>query len=379
MRCAPALPDLAMGSTDPSVVAPNAVSALDRGVSLSDEDPSRMQLGSRYGLRFVPAGAMLVALAGVPALVSAQGIDSRCPGVSITERTTQDACQKAVDIFAFMTPQLGIGLVGGNATLGAGSALGGIGHFSIGLRGNATRGRVPQVANVNAAITGAESSDFGVDDQVVGLPAVDGAIGLFGGIPLGLTRALALDGLVSASYVPSFTNSNMAVSLPDGSLKLGYGARLGVVTESFAIPAVSLTYLRRDLPTTSISAASGDDDISVSGIGVKTSAWRAVAGKSLGFFGIALGAGQDRYDSRATASVRVNDSGSLVDGGPYTLSQKVTRANMFADFSLNFPFVKLAAEVGRVSGGTIDTYNTFSGKRADDALTYASIGIRIAN
>jgi len=77
--------------------------------------------------------------------------------------------------------------------------------------------------------------------------------------------------------------------------------------------------------------------------------------------------------------VRVNDTGSIVDGGPYTLSQKVTRANMFADFSLNFPFVKLAAEVGRVSGGKIDTYNTFSGKRPDDALTYASIGIRIAN
>jgi len=278
-----------------------------------------------------------------------------------------------------MTPQLGIGLVGGNATLGATSALGGIGHFSIGVRGNATRGRVPQVSNVSYAVTGAQQSDFGVEDQVVGLPAIDGAFGLFGGIPVGLSHALALDGLVSAAYVPAFNNDNMAVSLPDGSLKLGYGARLGVLTESFAIPAVSLTYLRRDLPTTSISAASGDDDITVSGISVKTTAWRAVAGKSLGFFGVALGAGQDMYDNRATASVRVNNAGGLVDGGPYNLSQKVTRANMFADFSLNFPFVKLAAEVGRVSGGKIDTYNTFSGKRADDALTYASIGIRIAN
>ena len=339
-----------------------------------------MQFGSRYGLPFLSTGALLgLSLAGAPAVALSQGIDSRCPGASLSEQTTQDACQKAVDIFAFMTPQLGIGLVGGNATLGATSALGGIGHFSIGVRGNATRGRVPQVSNVSYAVTGAEQSDFGVEDQVVGLPAVDGAIGLFGGIPLGLSHAFALDGLVSAAYVPAFNNDNMAVSLPNGSLKLGYGARLGVLTESFAIPAVSLTYLRRDLPTTSISAASGDDDITVSGISVKTTAWRAVAGKSLGFFGVALGAGQDIYDNRATASVRVNDAGGLVDGGPYELSQKMTRANMFADFSLNFPFVKLAAEVGRVSGGKIDTYNTFSGKRADDALTYASIGIRIAN
>jgi hypothetical protein len=77
--------------------------------------------------------------------------------------------------------------------------------------------------------------------------------------------------------------------------------------------------------------------------------------------------------------VQVNEAGFSVDGGPYDMAQKVTRTNMFADFSLNFPFVKLAAEIGRVSGGTIDTYNSFSGKRADDPLTYASVGLRIGN
>ena len=100
-----------------------------------------MHFGLRFGLPFMSTGALLVlSLGGAPAVASAQGIDSRCPGGSLSEQTTQDACQKAVDIFAFMTPQLGIGLVGGNATLGATSALGGIGHFSIGVRGNATRG-----------------------------------------------------------------------------------------------------------------------------------------------------------------------------------------------------------------------------------------------
>jgi hypothetical protein len=328
----------------------------------------------------VSRGALAaLSLVGVPAIVAAQGIDPRCPAAGLQNRAAQDACQKAIDIFAFMTPQLGIGLVGGNATLGTGGALGGIGHFSIGIRGNAIRGRVPQVSDVNAAITGAVRSDYGVDDQPLGLPAVDGAFGVFGGVPLGVTHAFALDALVSATYVPEFNRSNVSVSLPDGSLKIGYGARLGVLRESFATPSVSLTYLKRDLPSTSIVATSGDDDISVSGIGVKTTAWRAVAGKSVAFFGLAVGAGKDTYDSRATANVHVNQAAVSVDGGPYGLSQKITRSNMFADFSLNFPFVKLAAEIGRVSGGKIDTYNTFSGKRADDALTYASVGLRIAN
>ena len=334
----------------------------------------------KLGIRLVPSGALVaLSLVGAPVVLSAQQIDSRCPGIALQDRAAQDACQKAVDIFAFMTPQLGIGLVGGNATLGTGGALGGIGRFSIGVRGTGIRGRVPQVANVNASITGAVRSDYGVNNQVVGLPAVEGAFGLFGGVPLGVTHAFALDALVSATYVPEFTSNNVSVSLPDGSLKLGYGGRLGVLAESFATPSVSLTYIKRDLPATSIVATSGDDDISVTGIGVKTTAWRAVAGKSVGFFGLAVGAGKDQYDSRATGSVRVNQSGVGVNGGPYNLSQKVTRSNMFADFSLNFPFVKLAAEIGRVSGGKIDTYNTFSGKRADDALTYASVGLRIGN
>src|SRR5215207_7123471 len=124
-------------------------------------------------LRTVVALSGLAVALSVPAALQAQGIDPSCPGLTLPDRAAQDACQKAVDIFAFMTPQLGIGLVGGNATLGTGGALGGIGHFSIGVRGNGIRGRVPQVDDVNAAITGAVRSDYGVNAQVVGLPAVE--------------------------------------------------------------------------------------------------------------------------------------------------------------------------------------------------------------
>lgn len=319
----------------------------------------------------------LIAVSTRSSALGAQSADPRCTTTSLADIITQDACQKAADIFAFMTPQLGIGLVGGNATLGAAGTLGGPGRFSIGVRGNAIRGRVPQVGNVNAAVTGAQRSDYGVDDRIVGLPAVDGALGLFGGFPLGVTRTLSLDALASATYVPELSQSNVSISLPDGSLKVGYGARLGLIDESLVTPAVSVTYLRRDLPMTSLSASSGDDEISVTDISVKTSAWRGVVGKSFGFFGIALGAGQDQYDSRAVGSVQVSEGAITTDGGPYPLAQKVTRTNMFADFSFSFPFIKFAAEIGRVSGGTIETYNTFSGKRADDGLTYASIGLRI--
>ena len=336
-------------------------------------------------LQAISTGAVAaLAFAGLSALapstVVAQGIDARCPGTTIPDRAAQDACQKAMDIFAFISPQLGAGLVGGNATLGTGGALGGIGRFSIGVRGNAIQGRMPQVGGNNASVTGAVSSDYEVDDQIAGLPAVEGALGLYGGIPLGVTHAFALDALVSAIYVPGVSGSSgMAISIPDGSLKLGYGARLGILQETAVIPGVSVSYLRRDLPTTSLVASSGDDRIAVDDFAVKTTAWRAVAGKSFGFLGLAFGGGKDDYDSRARSNVEVTEAGFTFEGGPYNLSQKVSRTNIFGDVSLNFPLVKFAVEIGRVSGGKIDTYNTFSGNRADDALTYASVGLRIGN
>ena len=64
-----------------------------------------------------------------------------------------DACVQAVDVFQFMAPQLGLALTGGNATLGQGGALGGIGHFAIGVRANAFHGDVPHVNKFSAPRT----------------------------------------------------------------------------------------------------------------------------------------------------------------------------------------------------------------------------------
>src|SRR5687768_18526669 len=90
--------------------------------------------------------------------LQAQGsIDTnRCPpgtanSFGVPDQTTaaQDACQKAIDLFQYMAPQLGVAITGGNATLGQGGTLGGLGHFSIGLRINAVQGRLPQVNNAS--------------------------------------------------------------------------------------------------------------------------------------------------------------------------------------------------------------------------------------
>src|SRR5215468_9205990 len=73
----------------------------------------------------------------------------------IRQRATQDGCQQAIDLFKYMVPQLGVAMTGGNATLGQSSTLGGLGHFSLGIRANVIQGTVPRVDSVTVSVTGA--------------------------------------------------------------------------------------------------------------------------------------------------------------------------------------------------------------------------------
>jgi hypothetical protein len=318
----------------------------------------------------------------------AQGIDTgRCPpgtvngfGVPDQARASQDACQKAIDLFQYMAPQLGGAITGGNATLGQGGNLGGLGHFSAGFRVNVLQGSIPQVQNVTPSVNGATSSAYDTKTQILPMPTAELAIGVFKGLPLAITNVGGVDVLVSASYLPEFNNSNVSVKVPNGSLKFGYGARVGILQESLLVPGVSVSYLHRELPTASIAANSNNDSLYVNNLSLKSNAWRVVASKSLILFGLAAGFGQDKYDAStdisAHVAARTVPPTSAANAGPVNLSQKLTRTNVFADLSMNLLLFKLTGEIGQVSGGTINTYNTFNGKQAADSRIYGSVGAR---
>ena len=314
---------------------------------------------------------------------------SDCPPGSSTAsipnstRVAQDACQQAADVYQFMAPQLGLALAGGNATLGTGSTLGGFGHFSIGVRANAFQGSLPDVGKYTQSTNGAvKNPSLATKDQWIGLPTADAAIGIFGGVPLGVTNVGGIDALVSASYVPTIDQTDIKIT-PSSNVQVGYGVRVGLLSESIVVPGVSFTYLKRDLPTTSILATSGNDSLKINNLMVNTSAWRVVASKSLLLFSFAVGAGKDSYDQSADIGATVNGtfSGIPVSGSTSIPSsataQKLERTNMFADVALNLPLFKIVGEVGQSSGGTVQTFNGFSGGRADKDQQYFSVGIRI--
>lgn len=331
--------------------------------------------------------AVASALLAAPLAAQQANPDAQCPagtvnsfGVPDQQRATRDACQKSIDLFRYLAPQLGTALAGGAPTLGQGGSLGGIGHFSVGVRVNAVMGDLPQVQNVPLSVQGAQKSTYPMKTQIIPLPTADLAVGLFGGLPLGITSVGGLDLLVSASYLPEFEADNIKVEVDGSSLKFGFGARLGLLQESLLVPGVSVSYLRRDLPKVHITARSGGDSLQVRDVDVQTTSWRIMASKSFFMFGVAAGGGKDRYESGTIVSARVASRSvpptPAFSAGPINIKQELTRTTMFLDLSMNLPFFKIVGEIGQASGGDVETYNQFEGSKADDSRTYGSIGIR---
>lgn len=339
----------------------------------------------------VLAGAMTLLGSGLHAQAAVCGPANGNPNTpsGAAANAAHDVCVQASDVFEFMAPQLGLALTGGNATLGQGGTMGGLGHISIGIRGNVFSGDLPQVNNFPVPRTSQAqppaNPPLPSKNQIVGLPTADAAIGIFKGIPLPLTNILGLDLLVSASYVPTIGDSTSTVAIkPQTNIKWGYGGRIGLLQESLLVPGVAVTYIRRDLPTTDITGKATDATIDIQNATVKTSAWRVVASKSLILFGIAAGIGQDKYDQKAQLQGSASGTALGVTQtqafGPYDFSQSMTRTNMFVDLSLNMPIFKLVVEGGEVTGGASDatTYNTFSSGSAGDSRAYGSVGLRFA-
>lgn len=326
-----------------------------------------------------------IALVGSIAVAAGAQQPNTCPpgsvnnfGIPDRDRATQDACQMAVDVFQYIAPQLGIALAGGNATLGQGGALGGLGHFAVELRGNAIAGDLPQIQNFPQPSTnGRKSYVLPSKKQFVGLPTLDGAVGVFKGLPLGLTNVGGVDVLVSASYVPTVSGGSVQVK-PGQNVQLGFGLRVGIIQESLLLPGVGVSYLRRDLPTTTVTGSSSGATINVQNAAVKTSAWRVTASKNLLLLSLAAGVGRDSYDESALAqgTVQTTPIGSQ-SSQQIKFSQTLKRTNYFLDASLNMVLAKIVAEIGQASGGSVNTYSSFSGGAADKSRLYGSLGVRI--
>jgi hypothetical protein len=323
------------------------------------------------------ASVAVLLLSAAP--LAAQGApDNRC-----VSGVAQDACQKAVDVYSYLAPQLGAVIAGGNATLGVGGTLGGLGKIYISGRANLVSADIPRVDQVTPSVNGRRSDEYPTQSEFAGIPQADVAIGVFRGFPLGVTNVGGIDLLGSVSYLPSIDVSGVHLGTPNGSWKFGGGVRVGIVQESILLPGISVTYLRRGLPTVDLLSDDGaGDTLHISNVNISTDSYRLVASKSLLMLGLAAGVGQDRVKSDALATVNV---ASRVLGEEVTppatasvsMDQSLRRTTYFLDATLNFPVIKIIGEIGRTGAVNVPTYNTFAGAAPGAAQTFGAIGVRL--
>ena len=302
-----------------------------------------------------------LALAG-PSALRAQATE--CAGYA---GDANRVCTAAVDATRAFHPVLGLLTSGGNPVLGTGSPLGGPGHFSGTARVNAVEVVLPGLSYDGSSATVPRGQKV-----FAPAPLLEGAVGLFGGLPSGL---LAIDGLASAQLLPTTVFDNLRVD-PDArrigtvALGLGVGARVGILRTAGPLPGISLSLMRRDLPTITYGDIASGDEFQYA-VNLHAINLRLVASKQLALVDLAAGLGWDRYTGVALVQVRVGAAPDV------PIDLRTSRASAFTNAGLGLGLARLVVEAGYQAGKDQKLTTDFEGIDTKQGKFFAGVGLRM--
>ena len=319
---------------------------------------------------FVVAATGLLLLA---APVAAQ--NPECAPYQGAPYTTQDynICNAAIDGTQIFHPVAGLLVSGGNPVLGSVRTLGGLGHFSLTARVNATELRTPDLNYDGSTTTVAQDTKI-----FAPAPLVEAALGVFKGV----NGFLSVDLLGSAQLLPTKAVSNLTVDknarkIGSIALGLGYGARVGVFPGKAIIPSVTVSVMRRDIPRITYgNVTTGGDNYSYS-LDLHATNLRAVAGYHLAVLNVGAGIGWDKYTGTADIGF-VPNGGVLPAQAINGIKLDNTRTMAFLTAALDLPIFKIGAEAGYQFGKDQALATSFAGNNPKDKRLFAGAGIRLA-
>jgi hypothetical protein len=284
---------------------------------------------------------------------------------------SERVCAAAVDGTRALHPVVGVLVSGGNPTIGSAATLGGIGHFSLTARANAVQVVLPDL-NYNGS-----SSTVPAGDKVFApAPQLEGSIGLYKGMPTGL---LAVDFLGSAQLLPTDQIHNLTVDsgarkIGGIALGLGYGARVGIFNGLGILPALSVSVMRRDIPTITYGDVPAGDRYSY-GVDLHATNLRLIASKRVAVLDLAMGLGVDKYTGDALIQFR-DPLTSLVQP-PVPVALDNSRILSFVNAGLSLSKVRLTGEVGYQGGRDQHLATTFDGFDTTVGKFFAGLGLRV--
>jgi len=310
-----------------------------------------------------------VALVAFAASLAAQEPQCAMPDANATA-----ACNTAVDAIRAFHPLAGMIVSGGNPVLGTATSLGGIGHLTVTARVNAIKASLP---NPDSASQSQVPSSF---HGAIPAPIVEAALGLL----RGRGGFLSVDALGSAVLLPTSGVSGLSVDsnaahIGGAALGIGYGARVGILSGTFPIPALSVSWMRRTLPRIqygNLGPSFGTGDQFQFSMDLKADNYRAVASWKFVLVDLAAGLGVDHYSSSAT-SIRFHDNPlSPANVRTVVINPSSTREVAFVDGGLSLAALKLVAELGYQTGKDQHFTTNFSNFDPKAGHVFGGVGLR---
>jgi hypothetical protein len=310
------------------------------------------------------AGFFLLALA-VPAAAQA-------PECATYVGNAERVCTAAVDGTRAFHPVVGVLISGGNPTIGSAATLGGLGHASLTLRANAVNLVLPDVS-----YTGSSSTVPAGEKIFAPAPLLEGSVGLYRGLTGGL---LAIDFLGSAQLLPTNQIDNLVVNsgarkIGSIALGLGYGARVGIMRGMGPLPAISVSLMRRDIPTLTYGDVAAGDQYSYAA-DLHATNLRLIASKQVAVLDVAAGLGWDKYTGDAIIQFRDPITNVLQSNVPVELSN--SRVLGFVNAGVSMSMVRLTGEVGYQGGKDQNLSTDFEDFDTTKGKLFAGLGLRVS-
>jgi hypothetical protein len=313
-------------------------------------------------------------LAGLSAVVLASPLLAQTPECAAYSANVQahNVCAAAVDGTRAFHPVFGMLISGGNPTIGSAATLGGFGHASLTLRANAVNVVLPDLS-----YNGSSSTVPAGDKLFLPAPVVEGAVGVYNGMGRGL---LAVDFLGSALLLPTNLVDNFSVDadarrIGSIALGLGYGARIGLVRGVGPLPNISMSVMRRDIPTIAYGDAPGGDDYSYS-LDLHATNLRLIASKQVAILDLAAGLGWDKYTGNAIIQFRDPITTTLQPNVLVDLDN--SRVLGFVNAGLSLSMLRLTGEVGYQGGKDQNLSTDFEDFDTTRGKFFAGLGLRVS-
>jgi hypothetical protein len=361
-------------------------------------------------MRRLVVTAAALALAAPPLFAQQSGISEPCSDPRIPQ-DAQATCVTVAQAVESAQPQIGILLAAGNPTLGTASTggirLGVLPRVSATLKGNVVFVRLPGILAENA---GGAAQRL---NEAVGLPvpALSGtlSVGVYPGVSLAPTVGGfgAVDLLASATWLPlqALGAEGFEGEAPD--FTYGFGARLGILRESFTTPGVSVSLMRREMGDLAYGdvcpspaplevsesrpeyelrggVCTGGGDPGEFRVDLTNWSGRAAVSKRLLGVGLAAGVGYDRFESDAGFGLRtrcpagVGSSRCFVRASGLELDND--RWSGFVDASFTLLLASFGVELGWLQG--TEPLPRFENLKSEfdprSGTFFGSVGFRLA-